>query len=395
MSPRRDLLKAAAVLTGGAALSAKTSRSAVLAFVGTYETKASRSGILVYEVAPQTGALSRRDFFPHHFNPFWLALSASGEFLYTANETGTFEGRKTGAVSAFAIERDSCRVSWLNDVDSQGTGPAHLSIHPSGRYVFVANYDGGNFAVLPVLPDGRLGAATDCRGGDGAAGPERAAASAPPGSYAISGHDAPHPHMIQSDPSGRYVLGADLGLDRILIWKFDEQTGKLTPNDPASVSLPPGDGPRHFVFHANRRWLYSIQEEASTIVLFDFDAASGRLSQRQTVSSLPHGFTGTSFASEILVSSDSRFVYAANRLHDSITAFSIGDDGTLSFAEETWTRGDYPNLVNFDPGGAFLYSCNQRSDAITSFRVNRRTGRLTFTGQYTPVPAPSSIVFLS
>ena len=200
--------------------------------------------------------------------------------------------------------------------------------------------------------------------------------------------------MIQADPSGRFVLHADLGLDQIFVWKFDEQMGVLTPNEPPAVSLPPGDGPRHFHFHPNGRWFYSIQEEGSTIVLFDYDARAGRLAARQTVSTLPPGFAGSNFCSEILVSSDGQFVYAGNRLHDSVGIFSVGPNGDLTFTGEEWTRGNYPRSFNFDPTGEFLYCCNQRADNIAVFRVNRKTGGLKFTGHYTPVGNPSHIVFL-
>jgi len=228
----------------------------------------------------------------------------------------------------------------------------------------------------------------------GKVGPTQAA-SGPAGSFAISGHEAPHAHMIQADPSGRFVLASDLGLDQILIWKFDPEKGTLTANNPPSVSLPPGDGPRHFTFHPNGRWLYSLQEESSTLVTFDYDARRGKLTPKQTISSLPKGFAGTNFTSEVLVSPDGRFVYAADRLHDSIAFFSIGREGALTFAGEEWTRGDYPRSFNIDPTGNFLYSCNQRADAITSFRINPQTGGLKFTGQYTPVGTPAMIIFLS
>jgi 6-phosphogluconolactonase (cycloisomerase 2 family) len=190
------------------------------------------------------------------------------------------------------------------------------------------------------------------------------------------------------------VLHVDLGLDQIFVWKFDEQTGVLTPNEPPTVSLPPGDGPRHFHFHPNGRWLYSIQEEGSTIVLFDYDAHAGRLAPRQTISTLPPRFAGSNFCSAILVSADGQFVYAGNRLHDSIGIFSIGPDGGLTYVQEEWTRGNYPRSFNFDPTGQFLYCCNQRGDNIAVFRVNRMTGGLNFTGHYTPVGNPSSIIFL-
>jgi 6-phosphogluconolactonase (cycloisomerase 2 family) len=248
-------------------------------------------------------------------------------------------------------------------------------------------------AVLPLLSDGRLGPASDVRKASGQVGPKRAT-NAPPGSFAFSGHDLPHAHMIEPDRTGRFVLSADLGLDQIHIWKFDAQAGRLSPNDPPAVALPPGDGPRHVAFHPNGRWLYSLQEEASTIVLFDFDAATGRLAARQTLSSLPPGFAGSCFASEIMVSPDGRFVYAANRLHDTIACFSIGGNGTLAYLGEEWTRGDYPRSFNFSPDGRFLYSCNQRSDSLAAFRIDRSSGSLSFTGRYTPVGNPSIIVFL-
>ncbi len=256
--------------------------------------------------------------------------------------------------------------------------------------MFVANYAGGTFAVFPVQSDGRLGHASDVKQDTGNVGPIHAA-SAPPGSFAISGHDHPHAHMIESDPSGNFVFGADLGLDLIQIWKFDSVSGTLTPN--ATASVPPGDGPRHFVFHPNRRWFYSLQEEGSTLMLFDFDPASGHLTARQTLSSLPPGCAGTNFPSEVRISPDARFLYCANRLHDSIACFSIGATGTLKFAGDTWTRGDYPRSFTIDPTGNFLYSCNQHSDVITTFRINRQTGELTFTGQYTPVGTPSMLTF--
>jgi 6-phosphogluconolactonase (cycloisomerase 2 family) len=201
--------------------------------------------------------------------------------------------------------------------------------------------------------------------------------------------------MIQADQAGRFVLSSDLGLDRIFVWRFDAGTGTLTPNNPPYASFPVGDGPRHFCFHPNGRWLYSIQEEASTLVTFDYDGANGRLTERQTISTLPKGFVGTNYTSAVLVSSDGRFVYGANRLHDTIAWFAVGPTGTLTLAGEESTRGDYPRTFNFDPSGNFLYSCNQRGDAITCFRVNRKTGVLTFTGQYTAVGTPAFILFLT
>jgi 6-phosphogluconolactonase (cycloisomerase 2 family) len=260
--------------------------------------------------------------------------------------------------------------------------------------VLVANYDGGSVAVLPIRANGELGPATQVVHDQGPVGPTRAS-SAPAGSFAISGHEGPHAHMVQADPAGRFVFAADLGLDRIFVWKFDADNGMLLPNDPAFAALPPGDGPRHFTFHPHDPWFYSLQEEGSTLAVFDYDSANGRLTVKQTLSSLPRGFAGTNFTSEVMISSDGRFLYAANRLHDSIAWFSISSTGTLAFAGEEWTRGDYPCSFNVDPSGNFLYSCNQHGDALTAFRVNPKTGALAFTGQYTPVGTPVSIVFLT
>lgn len=382
------------LLLGAGALAARAeAKRPLLAYVGSYSSPqgpegshGNGQGIYLFEMNTTTGALAQRAVFLNPSNPSWLAFDPSRTHVYSANETAD------GSASAYAVDRANGHLVLMNTVSSEGAGPAHLSVHPSGKFVLVANYAGGTVAVLPILADGKLGKATDVKHDQGPVGPVHAA-SAPPGSFAISGHDRVHAHMIQSDPSGRYVLSADLALDRILVWKFDAARGTLAPNNPAFVALPPGDGPRHFVFHPNGRWLYSLQEEASTLVTFDYDAAGGRLKVRQSISSLPKGFAGTNFTSEIMISPDARFVYAANRLHDSIAWFTIGAAGALTFAGEEWTRGDYPRSFNIDPTGNFLYSCNQRADAIATFRVNRATGALSFTGQYTAVGTPSIIVF--
>ncbi len=350
-------------------------------------------GIHLFQVNRDSGELSPAGVYELGTSPSCLALNASGTRLYSANETDRVGENREGTVSAFSIDRATGKLEMLNTTSSGGAGPTYVSVHPSGKFLLVANYFGGSISVLPILPDGRLGEAADIKNDAGDIGPTKAT-NAPPGSFAISGHDRTHAHMIQADPSGRFVLHADLGLDKIFIWKFDARTGRLTTNQPPSVSLPPGDGPRHFHFHPGGRWFYSIQEEGSTIVLFDFDADTGTLTARQTVSTLPPGFAGSNFCSEILVSQDGKFVYAGNRLHDSISIFSVSSNGELTFIGEEWTRGDYPRSFNFDPTGQFLYSCNQRADHIAVFEVNRQNGRLRFTEQYVPVGNPSMIEFL-
>jgi 6-phosphogluconolactonase (cycloisomerase 2 family) len=410
---RRSFLRTSAALAGTTPLLADSlpARSGgpdgpLLAYVGTFSSPlrdvlptqvdlppGNGRGIHLFRVDRTTGAMTPAGVHEMGTSPSRLVLNAAGTRLYSANETDRVGDEKEGTVSAFAIDRADGRLRLLNSVRSGGAGPTYVSIHPSGRFVLVANYFGGSVAVLPVRPDGRLGEATDIRRDTGTIGPTRAT-NAPPGSFAFSGHDRTHAHMIQADPAGRFVLHTDLGLDRIFVWRFDEQAGLLAPNDPPEVALPPGDGPRHFRFHPNGRWLYSIQEEASTIVRFDYDDTTGRLVPRQTVSTLPPGFAGSSFCSEILVAPDGRFVYAGNRLHDSIGIFAIGQDGDLTYAVEEWTRGDYPRSFAFGPDGRFLYCCNQRGDNIAVFRVDRHTDGLDFTGHYAPVGNPSSIVFL-
>jgi 6-phosphogluconolactonase len=410
---RRSFIKTSVALGGasaflGGVLRAQTKEAArpLLAYVGTFSSPlgdvlptqvdlppGNGRGIHLFQVNRTTGALTPAGLHAMGTSPSCLAVNATGTRLYSANETDRMGKDKEGTVSAFAVNPADGQLEPLNTVRSGGAGPTFVSIHPSGRFVLVANYFGGSVAVLPVLDDGRLGDATDVKTDKGKVGPTKAA-SAPDGSFAISGHDRTHAHMIQADPSGRFVLHVDLGLDQVFVWKFDEKKGALTANDPPAVSLPPGDGPRHFHFHPNGRWLYTVQEEGSTVVRFDYDADAGRLTPRQTISTLPAGFAGSNFCSEILVSADGQFVYAGNRLHDSIGILSVGSAGELRYVGEEWTRGNYPRSFAFDPTGEFLYCCNQRGDNVTLFRVDRKTGGLRFTGQYTPVGNPSCIVFL-
>jgi 6-phosphogluconolactonase (cycloisomerase 2 family) len=410
---RRSFMKSSLAAAGATLLTDGLLRAApqdgagpLLAYVGTFSSPlrdvlptqvdlppGNGRGIHLFRVDRDGGAMTPAGVFEMTTSPSCLVLNAQGTRLYSANETDRVGEEKEGTVSAFSIDRADGKLKLLNTVRSGGAGPTYISNHPAGRFLFVANYFGGSVAVLPILDDGRLGEPTDVKHDAGTVGPTRAT-SAPAGSFAVSGHDRTHAHMVRADPGGKFVLHADLGLDKIFAWKFDAQKGVLTPNDPPSVSLPPGDGPRHFHFHPNGRWLYSIQEEGSTVALFDYDAAAGRLSLRATVSALPPGFAGSNFCSEILVSADGRFVYAGNRLHDSVAVFSAGDDGALTFVADEPTRGNYPRSFDFDPSGRFLYCCNQRGDNVTVFRVDNKTGRLGFTGHYTPVGNPSCIVFL-
>jgi len=397
---RRDLLKqciayAALHATIGPVYGSAVRGQKMLAYVGTYSSPVDGSGngkgIYLFTMDPASGELTLVNLAAGSRNAGWLSFDPSGRFLYATNEVTDFEGN-SGSVSAYAVNRSSGSLQLLNVVSSAGAGPAHLSVDASGKYVFVANYAGGTAAVLPILPTGALGPAAYVHRDTGFVGP-KIPSSAPPGSFAFSGHDKTHAHMIHADPGNRFVLQTDLGQDRIYISALDPATGKLTPAKVPFISLPPGDGPRHFTFHSNGRWLYSLQEEASTVAFFHFDPATGSLHAEQTLSTLPPGFKGTSFTSEIVLSPDQRFLYAANRLHDSVAIFSLAGDGRLTYVGETSTMGDYPRHIQIDPSGAFLYACNQRSDSIASFRIDRKTGQLKFTGQYTAMGSPACIVF--
>jgi 6-phosphogluconolactonase (cycloisomerase 2 family) len=400
---RRGLLKNAVFLAAAGSAPAAAQkreegggpRAPILAYAGAYTPNG--QGIHLFSMDPSTGKLTQVKVAAATPSPAWIAIHPNGKYLYAANEISNFNGGTTGSATSFSINRAAGDLTLLNTVSSRGAGPAHLSVDPQGQFVFVANYGGGNIAVLPIQANGSLSDASDVHQDTGSVGPTHAT-NAPPGSFAISGHDAPHAHMIQPDPAGKFVLHADLGQDRIYSWLLNRTAGTLTPN-PASAftALPPGDGPRHFAFHPNGKWLYSLQEEASTLEFFTYDAATGVLAAQQMMSTVPPGFAGTNFTSEVRVSQDGKTVYAANRLHDTIAAFSVGGNGRLTRVGEASTLGDYPRSFTIDPTGRFLFSCNQRSDVITSFRIGGGGGgpALGFTGQYTGVGSAAVIVFLT
>jgi 6-phosphogluconolactonase (cycloisomerase 2 family) len=371
-----------------------------LAYVGAYTPNG--QGIYLFSFDTSNGALTQIKVAATIPSPSWIAIHPNGKYLYAVNEISNFNGTTSGSVTALSIDRSNGDLTLLNVVSSQGAGPAYLSVDPLGQFVFVANYGGGSFAVLPIELNGALGNATDVHVDTGFVGPTHAT-NAPPGSFAISGHDAPHAHMIQADAAGKFVFGADLGQDRIYSWVLNRASGKLIPNTPTPfISVPPGDGPRHFAFHPNGLFFYSLQEEASTLLFYGYDAATGSLTQQQMLSTLPAGFVGTDFASEVRVAQEGNFVYAANRLHDTISFFRVEASGRLTRVGEVSTLGDYPRSFTIDPTGNFLVSCNQRSDALTTFRIRAANGeaeglasRVVFTGQYTPVGSPAIIAFLT
>ena len=389
--PRRGFLQSVAALAGTAASTRPSSaqaRGTVTAYVGAYTDHG--KGIHSFTVNQSDGTLTPGKILTGIPNPSSIYIHPNRRFLYTCSET---PGAKSGTVTAIAIDPANGDLKVLNTASSGGHGPAHVSVSPSGKFVFAANYASGHVGVVSIKEDGSLGELTDSQQITGPLG-KNPAQDAPPGSFAISGHDAPHAHMAQMDPLGRFLLVADLGTDRTYIYSVSS-AGKLTPNEPAFVQASNGAGPRHFAFHANGRFLYVLNEESSTLDVMSWDSASGRAVILQSLSTLPKGFQGTNYTSEIVATPDGRFVYCANRLCDSIAIFSTNaTTGSARFIDAVWTRGSYPRNFGIEPGGNFLYVLHSRSDNVTTFRVNRRTGALTFADKWTGVGNPSEIRFL-
>ena len=361
------------------------------AYVGTYTPNG--GGIYLFRIDPVTAALTQLQVIDDIRNPTWLAINPAKDRLYAVSEIDNFQGTHGGAVVSYAIDSESLQLKRLGAVSSGGATPAHASVHPSGKFVFVGNYGGGNVAVFPVGADGALGEATDVRPSVGPRHHVRAAID-PPGQFAVSDHDGPHIHMVACDPSGQFVIANDAGLDLTLVWRFDSATGRLLPADVPVVSAPPGSAPRHFAFHPNGRVFYNLYEHDARVAVYDYDAARGGLKLKQVVSSLPPKFGGSNLSSEIVMTADGRFLYAANRLHNAVAIFAVNDDGQLRSISESWVHADSPRSLCIDPSGSFLYACNQRGDSITSFHLNSATGALTFTGRFEAVGSPAMMTIL-
>jgi 6-phosphogluconolactonase len=361
------------------------------AYVGTYTPNG--GGIYLFRIDPISAALTQLQVTDDIRNPTWLAVNPAQTRLYAVSEIDNYEGARSGAVVSYSIDAATSQIKRLGAVSSLGTTPAHVSVHPSGKFVFVANYGGGNVAVFPVGPDGALGTATDIRPSVGQRHHARAADD-PPGQFSVSDHDGPHIHMVASDPAGQFVIANDAGLDLTLVWRFDSQAGRLLPADVPVVAAPSGSAPRHFIFHPNGRVFYNLYEHDAKVAVYDYDASRGALKLKQAISSLPPKFAGSNLSSELVITADGRFLYVSNRLHNAIAIFAVADDGQLRVISETWVHADSPRALSVDPSGAFLYSCNQRGDSITSFRVNAATGALTFTGRFEPVGSPAVMTIL-
>jgi 6-phosphogluconolactonase len=331
-----------------------------------------------------SGSLSTPELAAETPSPSFLAVHPTRALLYAVNEVSTFGGKPAGSVSAFSIDRQTGRLTALNQQSSGGGGPAHLSVDRAGRHVLVANYGGGSVTVLPIDERGALGAASAFVQHTGSSvNPQR--------------QKGPHAHAINVDPADRFVYVPDLGLDKVLIYRYDPAKGSLVAGDPPFAAVPPGSGPRHIAIHPEGRYAYVINEILCTITAFARDPSRGGMTELQSVSSLPAGVTVESGYStaEILVHPSGKFLYGSNRGHDSLSVFSIDPKtGRLTFVENEPTQGSTPRGFGIDPSGAFLIVGNQRSDSVVVFRIEAKTGALTAMGRPIEVGSPVSVEFV-
>jgi 6-phosphogluconolactonase len=392
---RRDVIRATTFLGAPALLPrwllAATPPAYGYAFVGSYTPNG--GGIYLYRIDPASAALTQLKLLDDIRNPTWLTLSPDQTRLYAVSEIDNYQNGRAGAIVSYALDANTLQIKRLGAVGSGGTMPAYASVHPSGKFVFVANYGSGSVAVFPVAPDGSLGEACDVRPSVGPRHRARALDD-PTGQFAPSDHDGPHVHMVAPDPSGQFVLANDAGLDLTLVWRFDAQTGRLLPANVPVIAAPSGCAPRHFVFHPSGKTFYNLYEHDAKVAVYDYDATRGGLKLKQVISSLPPRFAGSNLSAEIVITPDGRFLYASNRLHNAIAIFAIAGDGQLRSIGDTWVHADSPRSITIDPSGLYLFSCNQRGDSITSFHLNAASGALLFTGRYEPVGSPAVMTIL-
>jgi 6-phosphogluconolactonase len=364
--------------------SARTPRAAApkgqyFAYVGTYTTKTESKGIYVYGYDAATGKLSALGVAAETGDPSFIAVNPDGKFLYAVNEAG-----KNSLVSAFAREPETGKLAPLNQLPALGEDPCYISFDKTGKYVLVANYTSGNVAVFPILPDGRLGEHTALVKNSGTLGPNK------------ERQEAPHAHWIETSKDNRFALAADLGLDEVLVYKFNAAKGTLSPNDPAFTKLRAGSGPRHIAFRPDGKFLYVVSELSSTVTAFRYGKGPGSLHEIQTVSTLPQDFSGRNDTAEITVHPNGKFLYASNRGHDSIAIFAIhAKKGTLTSVARVLTGGKEPRHFTIDPSGNFLLVENQFSNNIVVFKLDPATGGLTPTGQVMEVPSPVDLTFVA
>ena len=355
----------------------------LLVYFGTY-TNAKSKGIYVSRLDTATGTLTAPELAAETPSPSFVAIDPKGQYAYAVNEVDTFEGKRTGSVSAFRIDRGRGTLTPINRQASAGGGPAHLEVDKAGKNVLVANYGGGSVAVLPIAADGSLKPASSTVQHTGSSvDPDR--------------QKGPHAHSINVDPSNHFAYVADLGLDKILIYRFDADRGTLTASNPPFASVDPGAGPRHVAIHPNGRFVYVINEMKCTVTAFTRDPKTGALTVSHSLSTLPAGQAvekGFSTA-ELLVHPSGKFLYGSNRGHDSIVVFAIDEKtGRLTYVENQSTKGSTPRGFGIDPSGRYLIAGNQRSDSVVVFRIDAATGKLNATDQKIEVGAPVCVQFV-
>lgn len=351
-----------------------------LVYLGTYTGPKSK-GIYVSRLNRATGELSAPELAAETKSPSFLAIHPNGKFLYAVGEVAEFQGKKAGSISAFSIDRKSGKLTALNQQTSGGDGPCYLVVDRAGKYVLAANYGGGSVTAIAIKDDGSLGEVTAFVQHEGKG-------------VNAQRQEKPHGHSINVDKENRFAVAADLGLDKLLVYRLGKD-GKLEPNDPPFASVKSGSGPRHFAFHPKGDGAYVINEMACTVTAFDWDGKKGVLKETQTISTLPPGEEvkrGFSTA-EVQAHPSGKFVYGSNRGHDSIVAYRI-EDGQLKYVENESTQGKTPRNFGIDPSGKWLLAANQGSDSVVVFRIDEKTGALTPSGSKIEAPTPVCVKFL-
>lgn len=362
-----------------------------IAYVGTYTTgeyatDEAGKGIYAYRYDAGSGELSPLGLAATATNPSFLAVDPGQRFLYAVNETVTYQGQASGGVSAFAIDSRTGKLTFLNEVSSGGADPCYLSLDKTGKFVLVANYGGGSVAAFAVLPTGRLGKSS--------AFVQHTRTE--PNHGRQEEQAEPHAHWLEVTTDNRYAVAVDLGLNELLVYRFDAGRGSLTPNVPHSTAIEAGAGPRHFAFHSNGRFAYVVSELSSTVSVLLYDSKRGTLRPVQSLSTLPANFVGSNSTAEIAVDPTGRFVYASNRGLDSIAVFAVdAKRGTLTLIENVPTGGKTPRSFEIDPTGTRLFVANQDSGNIVVFRIDSATGHLTPSGTVLKVPSPVCIKFVA
>ena len=347
-------------------------------YVGTY-TSGKSEGIYGYHTAPYVGAVDRFTS-SKSVNPSYLAIDKSKKYLYAVNEVGEYAGKPGGGVSAFTISVDGS-LRLLNEQATLGADPCYVTIDTKRKNLLVANYTGGSVTVLPIRSDGTLSMATDVKQHEGSGPKEQ--------------QKGPHAHCIILDRFERHALVADLGIDKVMIYRFNRAAGKLIPAKQPFAELQAGAGPRHLTFHPGGKYLYVINELDSSMTTFKYNELNGTLTHIDTVSTLPSDFSGVSYCADVHVSQSGKFLYGSNRGHNSIVVFEINQrTGKLKLVEHVSTEGAWPRNFAIDPSAKFLLVANQRSDNVVTFNIDQHTGRLTPTGHNHQIPSPVCLKFL-